>query len=247
MGKKYRIAPDLETGLLRIIALEDFSDVKEGDWGGLIAKKDNLSQEGDCWVYYGARVSGNAKVCDNATVYGQACVYDNARICDNAKIYGHASVGGEAQVYGDARVYGYNRIDGKAQIYEEAEVYGNAGVYNNAKVYGKAKVSGYALVSGNAQIFEEAKICGGVWAYRNAKISGDVTLGLMKSITSYYITTSIKNNKDYNKKSILLAIKKDFYVIPINNLRSLGIEVSTSGQNYLKNVKTIRQLYGEKV
>ena len=229
MGKKYRIAPDPETGLLRIIALKDFSDVKEGEKGGLIAKKDNLSQEGDCWVYHGTKVSGNAYVCDNAKVYGQACVYDNARICDNAKVYGHASVGGEAQVY------------------EEAEVYGYAGVYNNAKIYGKAKVYGYALVSGNAQIFEEAKICGGVWAYRNAKISGDVTLGLMKSITSYYITTSIKNNKDYSKKSILLAIKKDFYVIPINNLRSLGIEVSISGQNYLKNIKTIRQLYGEKI
>ena len=39
MGKKKKKKKDPETGLLRIIALKDFSNVKKGDRGGLIGKE----------------------------------------------------------------------------------------------------------------------------------------------------------------------------------------------------------------
>lgn len=46
--------------LYRIEALISFSDVKIGDKGGYVEKKDNLDMSGDAWVYGNARVSGDA-------------------------------------------------------------------------------------------------------------------------------------------------------------------------------------------
>lgn len=54
--------------LYRIKALKDFSDVRVGDLGGYIERKENLSQKGNCWVYNNACVFGNARVCGNAKI-----------------------------------------------------------------------------------------------------------------------------------------------------------------------------------
>ena len=37
--------------LYRIIALKNFSDVRKGELGGWVSGIDNLSQEGNCWIY----------------------------------------------------------------------------------------------------------------------------------------------------------------------------------------------------
>ena len=55
----------------RVVALKDFSNVSKGDIGGLIEKKENLSQSGDAWVSGDAQVYGDAWVSGNARVYGE--------------------------------------------------------------------------------------------------------------------------------------------------------------------------------
>ncbi|NDK07840.1 hypothetical protein EOM39_01180 [Candidatus Gracilibacteria bacterium] len=57
--------------LYRIQALKDFGDVKKGDLGGYIEKEDNLSQDGNCWIYNEAKVYDEAKICGNAKVYDE--------------------------------------------------------------------------------------------------------------------------------------------------------------------------------
>ena len=64
--------------LYRIEALKDFSDVKKGDKGGFVESEENLSHNGDCWVY------GDAKVCGDAIIYGRAEVGGDAKVADNA-------------------------------------------------------------------------------------------------------------------------------------------------------------------
>lgn len=58
--KKYKLTDEFVTmgyrKLYRIEALKDFSNVKKGDKGGFVESEENLSQNGDCWIY------GNAKV-----------------------------------------------------------------------------------------------------------------------------------------------------------------------------------------
>ena len=55
--------------LHRIVAVRSFSNVKEGDIGGWIEKEENLSHDGDCWVFDEACVFDNAEVCEDALVY----------------------------------------------------------------------------------------------------------------------------------------------------------------------------------
>ena len=69
--RKYELTEETKTladgtVLHRIRALLDIQrhGVKAGDLGGLIEKENNLSQDGNAWVY------GNAKVYGDAWVYG---------------------------------------------------------------------------------------------------------------------------------------------------------------------------------
>ena len=147
--KKYELTNETKTlaggtVLHRIRALRDIPrfGVKAGELGGFVEGENNLSQDGDAWVY------GDAEVSDNAKVYGKALVYGKA------KVFGNAEVSGDAKVYGDAKVFG------NACVYDNACVYGDAEVYGNAKVYGKAWVSGKAWVYGNACVYGNAKVYG---------------------------------------------------------------------------------------
>jgi len=80
--------------LYRIKALRSFGLVREGDLGGRVESKDNLSHEGYCWVY------------KNARVYGNAQVYGNVQGCGNARVYGNAKLSGNIYISGNARIYG---------------------------------------------------------------------------------------------------------------------------------------------
>ena len=115
--------------LFRIKALIEFGNVKEGELGGFVEKEENLSHEGNAWVY------GNAKVYSDARVSGNAKVCENAWVCGNAKVYGDAWVCGNAKVCGNAEVYGDARVSGNAKVCENAWVCGNAD-YTTVKGFG---------------------------------------------------------------------------------------------------------------
>jgi hypothetical protein len=90
--------------LYQIQAVKDFGDIKAGDLGGWIEKEENLSQEGDCWVYGAARVFGHGRVYEDANILGRAWVMGCAAVYGKAMVYGHAQVCGSAQVFGDAQI-----------------------------------------------------------------------------------------------------------------------------------------------
>ena len=110
MSKKFELTSNFKVflgrKLFQIRALISFGDVREGDLGGYIEKEENLSHDGNAWIYGNAKVCGDAQVYGNAKVYGNAQVYGNAKVCGNAQVYGDAEVCGDAQVYGNAQVYG---------------------------------------------------------------------------------------------------------------------------------------------
>lgn len=88
MQKKYELTSNtiVKFGrtLYQIKALFSFDVVSKGDFGGYIENEENLSQDGNAWVF------GDAWVSDNAEVYGDAEVYGNA------EVYGDAWVSGDA-------------------------------------------------------------------------------------------------------------------------------------------------------
>ena len=90
MEKKYKLIKEnidfFGRTLYHIEALKDFDDVKKGDMGGYVQSENNLSQEGNCWIY------NNAKVYDSAYICGDAIVINSARIFDNAQVFCNAEI-----------------------------------------------------------------------------------------------------------------------------------------------------------
>ena len=175
MDKKYEMLKDdtIEVGiriLHRIKALKDFNDVRKGDLDGYIEKEENLSHEGNCWIY------------DNANVFDDAWVFDDARIFGDAKVFDNACVFGDAKVYGDAQVYGDACVSNNAQVFDDAWVFNNAEVCGKAHVFGDALVSGGACVSNNAQVFGNACVS------NNAHIT---------NINDYIVIGPIGSRDDY--------------------------------------------------
>lgn len=68
MELKYKLTKNTKkfgvTTLYQIQATKSFSNIKKGELGGWIQKRDNLSHTGNAWVSGDARVSGNAWVSD---------------------------------------------------------------------------------------------------------------------------------------------------------------------------------------
>ena len=94
MGRKYILTDETfeisGCTLHRIKAVRDFGNVCEGELGGFIQSENNLSHEGDAWVYHNAKVYGEAIVYDDAVVYDDARVHGDARVYNNAAVFGNA-------------------------------------------------------------------------------------------------------------------------------------------------------------
>lgn len=97
MEKKYILTEETkEVGghiLHRIQAMRDFGGVQKGDLGGWIESEENLSHDGDCWIFDNGRVYGNGQVYGSGEVYGNGQVYGNGEVYGNGKVYGSARIG----------------------------------------------------------------------------------------------------------------------------------------------------------
>ncbi len=76
--------------------------IREGDLGGWVETPNNLAQDGKCWVYPNARVFGQARVADDAVIYGSARrtaeIGGKTRVLDRAIIHG-------TRMLGDAKIF----------------------------------------------------------------------------------------------------------------------------------------------
>ena len=128
MEKKYKLTDETiqhhGKTLYRIEALRDFGNIKKGDRGGFVEDEDNLSQEGNCWIY------------------------------NNAKVFSEAVVSGDARIKTDAQVYDYAVIEGRAFIGDAARVYEMAVVSDNAVIRGDSNIHDNAIVEGMAYILD---------------------------------------------------------------------------------------------
>ena len=205
--------------LYRIRALKDFGFINKGDLGGWVESEENLSQEGNCWiyndakVYNNARVFGNVIVFDNATISDNAIIHGNATVCNNAKVFGNAKVYGNvivfdnaivcdnAKVYDDAKVFGNCYVCDDATVFGNAKVFGNATVYGNAKVYGNVNIFGNSLLSDDSNIYNNAIV-------KDSKVSGSSKIAENSIVENSEIDCSYISGQVYNAKikdTIVLA------------------------------------------
>lgn len=113
--------------LRQIRAVRDFGSIEKGTDGGWLEKEENLSHDGNCWVYPYASVYENAFVTNHAIIRDNAEVHGDATICDEAQI------GGIAEVCGDAYIAGYTKVCESARI-------------NGASMEGCTRVLGSAYI-----------------------------------------------------------------------------------------------------
>ena len=96
MEKKYILTEEAkEVGghiLHRIQAMRDFGGVQKGDLGGWVESEENLSHDGDCWIFDNGRVFGDGRVSDNGWVS------DNGKVSDDGWVFGNAKIGFNAYI-----------------------------------------------------------------------------------------------------------------------------------------------------
>jgi len=141
MEKKYKLIKSkllTECGkpLFQIKALRTFGVVKKGDLGGFIESENNLSHDGNCWVYDNAQVYGNGEVSGDGKVFGYGQVFGNG------KVYGNGTISGNGTVYGNGIVYGNGRVSGYGKVYGNGMVFGNGKVIDNDWVTNTFYVTG---------------------------------------------------------------------------------------------------------
>ena len=112
--KKYDLIR--EGKLFRIIALKDFGFIKKGELGGVVENRNNLGQQGNCWIHENAKVTGNAKVRGDAEVSGDAEVTGNAEVYGNAYVSGNAKATKEVITFGNVFDYEITITDNHIKI-----------------------------------------------------------------------------------------------------------------------------------
>src|SRR6266567_9286617 len=116
---KYSVIPD-DTVSQNGRTLYRVRRLSDGLLGGYIESEKNLSQSGNCFLYNKSRVFGNARIKDDAQLYGLA--YDNTVIAGASVVYREAF--GDSQILDQAVVHG--RAYDRAIIKDSSELYGQA-------------------------------------------------------------------------------------------------------------------------
>lgn len=124
----------VEIKLYRIQALKTFTKpggcnpvVHVGELGGYVEVEDNLSQDGNCWLFDKARVKDGGKVLDDAIVYDKCLVSKNSIIRGRSVVGGHCFVTNQSVII-DSRLEGNVIVNGHSTIHSGAYLYGEIGV-----------------------------------------------------------------------------------------------------------------------
>lgn len=234
MTKKYEFTGETKElygrTLNRIRAIKDFGNVDKGELGGWIEKEENLSHEGNCWVYDDAMAYDDAEVGGNAKIYGSSKVYGKAKIVGNAKIFSNVEVFGKAKVYDDAE------LSDDAKVYDDACAFGSSKIYGKAKVYGKSWVYDKAWVSGEANLLGEA------WVFGNSMVSGNAKLE--KTDDTFSISPLGSENEvltAYKTQDAGIEVKKGFFYGTLKEFEE-AVEKTHGDDEHGKTYKVVIQL-----
>ena len=269
-NKKYELTEETMVyeghTLHRIKALKDFMTlakytddshsgiVKKGDLGGWVESEDNLSQEGDCWIFDEAKVFGNALVkedfnlFDNAMAYDTSLLMDRGMALDNVKIYGRAVINGNmvlifnnVKIYDNAIINTFNTcvIKDNAEIYECGRIFGlDVVVSENSKIHG------YSLIKNSTKIYGNANICDLVTISNNSIVCNDIHSDIRENLISQCQLFPESNNT-----VVAYTVVNNSFIPTINlklrqDLLTKNLIINTDDFEYINKIKKIEQ-YGQ--
>ena len=161
--EKYELIKESKTyfegrEIFRIRALKNFGTVKAGDVGGWVCSENNLSQEGDCWIY------NEAKCLDNAMIFDNAKMYDNSVMCNNAKMYNNAIMLNNSTMFDSSRMYDNSTMFNNAMMFDNSIMLNDSKMFNNSVMRNNSEMYDNALMGDNAKMFDNSRM------YDNAKM-----------------------------------------------------------------------------
>lgn len=174
-NKKFELCSDSKPWtdniiLHRIRALKDFVCdgifIRKGDKGGFVQWEQNLSQDGNCWIFGNAVAMEDSTVKDNASLHDQAMIFDKSIVCDNASLYNFTAMFDKSMSAGNSVLSGHAKMHAQSVIIDNACIGGcaiacdNCIISGNAKVQGNTIIHGSASVSGNSKLFAYMEIGG---------------------------------------------------------------------------------------
>lgn len=141
-----------------------------GDKGGYIESEDNLSQNGNCWVFPFSVVYGTkARILNNACIMDHSIV-DDSTICDNSIITMYTTISNNSLIensiiYGmvvinDSWICDNTIITGRDFISRKFTKINSSIISNNARIYGgifkEIFIEGSYSICNNKHIFTKA-------------------------------------------------------------------------------------------
>ncbi len=239
--------------------------VKKGTLGGYVQKEENLSHEGNCWVFDKAKVFDDARalddsfITDESMVFGNAVVKDKAITCNQSKVYGFAIVKDSSitmdrsEVYGHAVMENYSSIGDDAKLYDNAKMDDNSDLRGFAEAYDYARLRGISLVDGDAKVYGHAIINGQARITDHASVKDNGIVSGRSMICGH--ATVSKNGKVFGVGRIDFNITGDnevaVYSDPINKNHYItastkedwftGIRYSGNQKDFLNKAKKRNQ------
>ena len=235
--KKYELIKESKDYFLgrekfRIRALKDFGNVKAGDIGGWVCSYNNLSQEGNCWIYDNAecldnaRIFDNAMMFDNAIMFGNSVMYDNAVMLNNSIMYDNSKMFNKAKMFDNSIMCNNAEMCGNATMYDSSIMYDNSKMFNNSKMYDEARMYD------NAIMFNDSKMFGNSKMYNNAKMFDYAILDKDKLLYGS-INKSYKKIFQYHcKKRLITAILTEVNEI----LYSVGCKIGMTKEEFIDRI-----------
>ena len=235
--KKYELIKEskdyfLGREMFRIRALKDFGNVKAGDIGGWVCSYNNLSQEGNCWIYDNAecldnaRIFDNAMMFDNAIMFGNSVMYDNAVMLNNSIMYDNSKMFNKAKMFDNSIMCNNAEMCGNATMYDSSIMYDNSKMFNNSKMYDEARMYDNALMFNDSKMFGNSKM------YNNAKMFDYAILDKDKLLYGS-INKSYKKIFQYHcEKRLITAILTEVNEI----LYSVGCKIGMTKEEFIDRI-----------
>ena len=158
--RKYEILMDEENTieyeghiLHRIKALKDFEDVEKGDLGGYVENKNNLSQDGNCWIYNDAKAMDNSRIYDNSIIRGNSIICDNSRMYDSSEIYGNSRMYNNSVMCGNSAMYGNSRMCDNSRMYNVSRMCDNSIMHGDSEMHGDSKMYGDSELNNETKLY----------------------------------------------------------------------------------------------
>ena len=200
---KYELVKESKTmfegrEIYRIRSLKDFNNVTAGDIGGWVCSYNNLSQEGDCWIYDKAKCLDKARILDNAKMYDNSKMFDNSIMYDNSKMFDNSIMWNNTRMWNNARMYDNAAMFDDSKMYNKARIFGNAILDENKILYGSINKS-YKKIF---QHYHENKLITAILTKKNEilySIGCQIGITKEKFIDRIYNDCKVKGNglKEY--------------------------------------------------